>query len=156
KFDMTRIGASLAVGVPATVLSLAFFSTTSGIYVLDIIDHFINQFGILLVAVLSMIVVAWGIRALPELAAHLNRTGSVRLGLLWRVLVGIVTPVALIYILSQAFWTDVKEPYEGYPIWMLASFGWGSAVLVALLGYLLSPIRWRESTRLEDHLDDET
>jgi neurotransmitter:Na+ symporter, NSS family len=48
------------------VLSLLFFSTTSGIYVLDIVDHFVNRFGILVVAVVSMLVVAWVVRALPR------------------------------------------------------------------------------------------
>ncbi len=61
KFEMSRAGASLAVGVPCDrCISLAFFSTTSGLFVLDILDHFINQFGILLVAVVSMLVIAWG------------------------------------------------------------------------------------------------
>ncbi len=143
KFAMSRTGAALAVSVPAAILSLALFSTTSGIYVLDIVDHFINQFGILLVAVISMIVVGWGVRALPALAAHLNLTGSVHLGLWWRVLIGAIAPAALIYILAQAFWTDIETPYEGYPTWMLACFGWGAAVLVMLLGYLMAPVRWR-------------
>lgn len=154
KFDMSRVGATLAVGLPATVLSLAFFSTTSGIYVLDILDHFINQFGILVVAVISMIVVAWGIRALTPLGAHLDRNGSIKLGLWWKALVGFVAPIALIYILGQAFWTDVKDPYEGYPAWMLATFGWGAAALVMLAGYVLAPIPWRKGTRIEDHLEE--
>ena len=55
KFEMSRVGASLAVSVPCMIISLVFFSTTSGIFVLDIVDHFINQFGILLVAVVSML-----------------------------------------------------------------------------------------------------
>jgi NSS family neurotransmitter:Na+ symporter len=40
------------------VLSLVLFSTTSGIYVLDVVDHFVNQYGILVVALVSMLVVA--------------------------------------------------------------------------------------------------
>ena len=64
KFETGRLTATLAVGVPTAVLSLLMFSTTSGIYVLDIVDHFINRFGILLVAVVSMLVLAWALRAL--------------------------------------------------------------------------------------------
>ncbi|HEY9265185.1 MAG TPA: sodium-dependent transporter, partial [Mycobacterium sp.] len=59
KFEITRTTATIAVTVPMALLSLVFFATTSGIYVLDIIDHFINQFGILLVAVISMLVMSW-------------------------------------------------------------------------------------------------
>jgi len=150
KLEMSRLGATLTVTVPCAILSLLLFSSTSGIYVLDIVDHFVNQFGILLVAVVSMIVVGWALRALPFLADHLNRSSSIRIGLWWRVLIGVVTPLALIYILGQAFWTDVKTPYEGYPSWMLATFGWAMAALLSLVGYLLAPTPWRRTTSLED------
>ncbi|MEI2711876.1 MAG: sodium-dependent transporter [Nocardioides sp.] len=150
KLELSRVAATLVVTVPCAILSLVFFSSTSGIYVLDIVDHFINQFGILLVAVVSMIVVAWAIRALPLLSDHLNRNSSIPIGTWWKVLIGFLTPVALMYVLGQAFWTDVKAPYEGYPSWMLATFGWGMAALVALVGYLLAPTPWRETTSLAD------
>lgn len=150
KLEMTRRGATLVVTIPCAIISLVLFSSTSGIYVLDIVDHFVNQFGILLVAVVSMIVVAWGVRALPLLADHLNRTSSIRIGIWWKVLIGFITPLALIYVLGQAFWADVKDPYEGYPSWMLATFGWGVAALIALVGYLLAPTPWRAKTSLAD------
>ncbi len=149
KFEMTRVGASLAVSVPCTVISLIFFSTTSGIYVLDIVDHFINQFGILLVAVVSMLVIAWGFRALPMLADHLNHNGSIHIGTWWRVLISIVAPAMLTYILVDGLVGDLEEPYEGYPQWMLLTFGWGAAVAVIVFGFLATTVRWRPETSLE-------
>ncbi|WP_110180892.1 sodium-dependent transporter [Nocardioides solisilvae] len=150
KFDLGRVAATAIVGVPAALLSLGLFSTTSGLHVLDIVDHFINQFGILLVAVVSMVVVSWGIRALPRLGRHLSEGSAITLGLWWRLLIGLVTPAALTYVLAQGFWTDVETPYEGYPTWMLAFFGWGSAALVMLLGYVLAPVPWRGGISLDD------
>jgi NSS family neurotransmitter:Na+ symporter len=149
KFDMTRVGASLAVTVPCTLISLVFFSTTSGIFVLDIVDHFINQFGILLVAVVSMLVVSWALRALPVLADHLNHNGTVPIGTWWRVLISVIAPVALAYILVDGFLTDIDQPYEGYPQWMLLTFGWGSAVAVIVVGFLAASVGWRPGTSLE-------
>ncbi|MDO9497455.1 MAG: sodium-dependent transporter, partial [Nocardioides sp.] len=101
KFELTRRHAALAVTIPSAVLSLLFFSTTSGVYVLDIVDNFINRFGILLVAVVSMVVVVWLLRALPTLAGHMNRNGSVRLGFWWVALMAVVTPLALTFILVK-------------------------------------------------------
>lgn len=150
KLELTRVKATLLVTVPCAIISLVLFSSTSGIYVLDIVDHFVNQFGILFVAVVSMIVVGWSIRALPMLAAHLNRTSSIHIGRWWQVLVGVVAPLVLMYVLGTSFWADVKEPYEGYPSWMLATFGWAMAALVALVGYLLAPVPWRAKTSLAD------
>ncbi len=156
KFEMSRRGAALAVTVPCTVLSLAFFSTTSGIFVLDIVDHFINQFGILLVAVVSMLVVAWGVRALPLLAAHLNHGGSVPIGAWWRVLISVVTPLALAYVLVRAFLDDLETPYGDYPQWMLLTFGWGAAIAVVVVGFAAARIPWRPGTSLAPPDDELT
>lgn len=152
KFDLSRRLAATAVTVPAAILSLVFFSTASGIYILDIVDHFINQFGILVVATVSMIVIAWSARGLPKLAAHMNRGGSIKLGLWWRLLIGLIVPIALTYLLFESFRSDIEIPYgDGdFPTWMLALFGWGSAGTVMLLGYILAPMPWRKTTSLED------
>ncbi|NLC98977.1 MAG: sodium-dependent transporter, partial [Actinomycetales bacterium] len=76
KFDLTRGVAASVVSIPCAGISVLFFSSTSGLYVLDILDRFINQFGILLVAVVSMLIVVWGVRALPLLSEHINRGAS--------------------------------------------------------------------------------
>ncbi|MGH3362784.1 MAG: sodium-dependent transporter [Nocardioides sp.] len=149
KFEMSRVAASLAVSVPCMIISLVFFSTTSGIYVLDIVDHFINQFGILLVAVVSMLVISWVFRALPMLADHLNHNGSVHIGNWWRGLISVVAPIALAYILIDGFLTDVKTAYEGYPQWMLLTFGWGAAAAVIVFGFLAGSVPWRPETSLD-------
>ncbi|MBR7742761.1 sodium-dependent transporter [Phycicoccus sp. BSK3Z-2] len=148
KFEMTRVGATVAVVVPSALVSLVFFSTTSGVYVLDIVDRFVNQYGILLAAIASMLVLAWVSRALTPLAAHLNRTGSVRVGRWWVWLVAAVTPAALTVVLVQELVTDLTTPYEGYPGWMLGLFGWGVAGAVIVLGVLASFVRWRKDTPL--------
>lgn len=43
----------------------------------------INRFGILAAAVASMAVLAWVVRVIPGLAAHMNINGSIRLGRPW-------------------------------------------------------------------------
>jgi neurotransmitter:Na+ symporter, NSS family len=148
KFEMTRRNAALVVTIPCAVLSLMFFSTTSGVYVLDIVDNFINRFGILLVAVVSMVVVAWVVRALPMLAEHMNRNGSVPLGRWWLVLIAVVAPAALAFVLVQDFIDNVQEPYGGYPGWMLAVFGWGAAAAVLVFGFVAARMPWRDKDAL--------
>ena len=104
-----------------------------------------------------MLVLAWVSRALTPLAAHLNRTGSVRVGRWWVWLVAAVTPAALTVVLVQELVTDLTTPYEGYPGWMLGLFGWGVAGAVIVLGVLASFVRWRKDTPLTiPEPDDET
>jgi NSS family neurotransmitter:Na+ symporter len=148
KFELTRVSATMLVGVPAAVISLVFFSTTSGVYVLDIVDHFINRFGILAAAVASMVVLAWVVRAIPGLAAHMNINGSIRLGRLWTLLVSVVTPLALGIVLVREVIEDLRTPYGDYPAWMIGLFGWGAVVAVLLFGILAALIPWRPETSL--------
>ncbi len=150
KFEMTRIGASMAVGVPAALISITLLGTTTGVYVLDIVDHFINRFGILVVAVASMVVLSWLARKTELLRDHLNRDGSVHIGRWWLWLIGLVAPAALTFILVSEVINNVQEPYEGYPSWMLNSIGWGLALAVMVLGFLAARVPWRASTFLGD------
>jgi NSS family neurotransmitter:Na+ symporter len=146
KLELSRLRASLVVTIPCALVSLVGFSTTSGIYVLDIVDHFINRFGILLVAVVSMVVVAWAVRGLPGLRDHLNRYGSVPIGRWWILLISLITPLALGFVLVRELVAVLQEPYEGYPQWMLLTFGWLAVAAVAVAGFLLARVRWRPET----------
>jgi NSS family neurotransmitter:Na+ symporter len=148
KLDLGRVSASLVVGVPAAVISVLLFATTTGVPILDTADHFINRFGILLVAVVSMLAVTWVYRDLDHLRDHLNRTGSLRLGSWWLALVGVVTPAALIYVLIDELRAVLKEPYGGYPDWLINSIGWGSAALVIVLALVLARLPWRRTVDL--------
>ncbi|MCZ2818458.1 sodium-dependent transporter [Modestobacter sp. VKM Ac-2984] len=149
KLDTGRLTATLLVGVPAAVLSLVLFSTTSGIYVLDVVDHFVNQYGILVVALVSMVVVAWALRALPALGAHLNVHGRPRVGSGWRLLTSVVAPVALAVVLVFALRDDLAAPYEDYPTWLLLVLGWALVVALPLIGFLLGRLPWRAGTHLD-------
>lgn len=149
KLDLSRVAAALVVGVPAAVISVLLFATTTGVPILDTADYFINRFGILLVAVVSMVAVTWVFGDLPALQAHMNRTGSLRLGRWWLALVGILTPAALTFVLIQELTDAVAEPYGGYPSWLLNSFGWGTAAGVFAVAVLLSVLPWSRATSLD-------
>jgi NSS family neurotransmitter:Na+ symporter len=149
KLDTGRLTATLAVVVPTALLSLVLFSTTSGIYVLDVVDHFVNQYGILVVALISMLVVSWLLRALPGLGDHLNIHGRPRLGAGWRLLTSVLAPIGLAIVLVFALRDDLSEPYEGYPTWLLVTFGWAMVVALPVVGFLLARLPWRHGTHLE-------
>jgi NSS family neurotransmitter:Na+ symporter len=149
KLETSRLAATLAVGLPAAVISLVLFSTTSGIYVLDIVDHFVNQYGILVVALVSMLVVAWVVAALPGLVEHLNVHGRPRIGNTWRLMIGVVAPVALAVVLAFALVADLREAYEGYPTWLLVVFGWAMVVALPLIAFGVAQLPWRRDTHLD-------
>jgi NSS family neurotransmitter:Na+ symporter len=101
----------------------------------------------LLIAFLAM---SWVFRKTPLLREHLNRDGSVHIGVWWQWLIGVVAPAALTFILVNELINNLEEPYEGYPTWMLNTLGWGLAVAVIVLGFLAARMPWRDNTFLGD------
>ncbi|HRO60055.1 MAG TPA: sodium-dependent transporter [Burkholderiaceae bacterium] len=149
KFEMTRIGSTMVVSMPLAVVSIVLFGTTSTLTVLDIMDNFINKFGILLVAVVSMVVIVWVLRELPALASHLNAYGSIPVRGWWTVLISVFVPIVLGFILVQEFRSTLAKTYGGYPEWMVSVFGWGLAAAVIPIGILVAMVRWRPDTPTE-------
>ncbi|WP_026454543.1 sodium-dependent transporter [Saccharomonospora iraqiensis] len=140
---LSRVPAVLIVGGLTAVVSIALFPTTQGVNILDVVDHFINQYGIALAGLVAVIVVAWFIRGLKPLAEHANLTSAVRVGPLWRITLGIVTPVVLGWMMWDSLSAEFAENYGDYPTWFLIGAGWAVAVGAIVLGIVLSLLPWK-------------
>lgn len=150
KLGWSRKSATLSVTIPIALISLLLFPTTTGIQLLDTSDAFVNQFGILACALISVIVISAGLSSLPRLQKHLNRTSSVKMGTGWRILVGGVAPVALGYMLINEIQSKSSEQYSGYPAWFNGVFGWGMAGALIVGAILLTLIPWSDKSKLSD------
>lgn len=150
KLKVERVKAAALVCVPMGLVSTLLFGTTTGLPVLDVLDKFINNFGIVAVAFFSL--VAMGLsRKLSVLSAHINETSSFQLGTVWRVLVGVVIPIVLGYMLFSEVFKVIKEGYEGYPTWFVNTFGWGMAIGLVVISFLLSRLAWKNEEKFEEN-----
>lgn len=140
KFAIGRAAASaLVVGVCGTI-SILLFATTTGLYTLDTVDKYINEIGIITSAILMTVIVAWGVRKLPQLRAHLNRVSAFQVGMWWHWLIALIVPVMLLIMLASTGYSLIIDGYEGYPSWYLNLLGWGAvgfAVIFAIVFTLL-------------------
>ncbi|MGF6822281.1 NSS family neurotransmitter:Na+ symporter [Microbacterium sp. ZKA21] len=153
KLGWGRVRTTLTVSIPLAIISMALFSTTTALTVLDTTDAFVNAFGIMAVALVAVIVVAWLLHKLPQLQEHLNRRSSFRVGILWRLLVAAVAPIVLGYLFITGLIEKIAEPYSGYPVWFLGVFGWGMAIALVVFAILLSLVPWSSRSHAKD--DDE-
>ena len=153
KLGISKVRATLAIGIPLAIISTALLSTTTALYFLDITDEFVNKFGILAVAFACVIAVAWIVRKLPVLSRHLDRFSSFRTGKAWVVFIGAIVPVALGSMLVTEFLDKIGKPYENYPLSLLAVFGWGMAAVLIVAAVVLTLIPWRRSitTDFDEH-----
>ena len=162
KLGWGRIRTTLIVSIPLAVISMALFSTTTAISVLDTADAFVNAFGIMAVALVAVIVVAWFLHKLPALTEHLNRRSSFPVGRLWKILIGVLAPLVLGYLLVTGLIEKISEPYGGYPSWFVGVFGWGMVIALVIIALLLSALPWggrshaKDDPEYDDFLEEES
>lgn len=156
KFDWSRKKAVSIIGGVCAVISIVAFSTGSSLVLVDVIDHFANNIGIVAGGLMSIVWVTWFNRQkIPGLLDHINRISSVKLGGAWVFMLTVITPTVLTIALGLKLIDLVKEPYEGYSTPILLIFGWGVVVLFGLGAFILTRIKSRhdkedEHTRLTD------
>ena len=152
KLHWGRVVSTIVVCVPMALLSIVLFGTTTGLPMLDVLDKFVTNFGIVAVAFFSLVAMAIG-KYLPALAEHINRTSSFKVGKMWVLVSGILTPVVLGYMLFSELTKIIKEGYENYPDWFVNTFGWGMAGGLIVLAIILSRLAWhgRDQTEENNH-----
>jgi NSS family neurotransmitter:Na+ symporter len=65
KFGLARIPATLVVTIPMAVITTLVFPTTMGLALLDTLDAFVNAYGIVAVAVVAVLILAYVVRGPP-------------------------------------------------------------------------------------------
>ncbi len=146
KFEWSRKKTVLIVGIVATVVSV-FYSTNSGVYLLDVVDNFVNSFAILPGAVVEIISVLWIFKRFNILRDEANRYSQIRLGKLWKISLGILTPIVLIVILITSLIANIQTVYGGYSSSFVAAFGWSMVIALPILALLISRIPWKNAEK---------
>lgn len=153
KFNWPRkkvITAICAAGFAGSIM----FTTRAGLILLDIADHFITHYGLVLGGVLECVLVGWLLKA-RQARRHVNDAGGVRLSILWDVAVRYITPLILVILIVESLIRELRAPYEGYDIDALLVFGAGwlivsAAVAVAFTFYPWDPAKLSHKHRPED------
>ncbi len=128
--------------ITAVIIALLFvfglvFSTKGGLYWLDIVDHYINSYGLIIGGILETIAVGWYYK--PEkLRSYINPISEYKIGSWWNVMIKFVTPAILIYLLIRNFVADISVPYGNYSTSVQWIGGWGMIIAVALASYIIS------------------
>ncbi|MFV0634453.1 sodium-dependent transporter [Demequina sp.] len=162
KFGWTPRQGALAVGLPSAVLSLVGFGTTTGLYLLDTVDQFSNQLGIVMGAILMIGASLWLARRGPELSRHLSAISTFAVGKVWLVVINVVS-LLLIYMFVDKLVSLIVDGYGTYPAWYLALFGWGTMAFITAVALAMPALRWAKDhgefhpwpTRAQLHLPPE-
>ncbi|TNF53874.1 sodium-dependent transporter, partial [bacterium] len=102
-------------------LGSIIFTTQAGLLWLDIVDHFLTHYGLVVVGIFECILVGWFFR-LKVLRNHINKISSIKLGTWWDALIKYFIPLVLGVILAGDLYSELTKPYEGY--------SWASLILI--------------------------
>ncbi|WP_047395205.1 sodium-dependent transporter [Cetobacterium sp. ZOR0034] len=143
KFNIERKIVVTRISICGFFLSIVF-ATNSGLYILDIMDNFINNYGIVSVGLLESFVIGWYLNA-DVIRNHTNGISYIRIGSWWNIIIKYITPLFLFLILVQSIFNEFKAPYGGYSGLALTVYGW-VIILIGILGAIvLSKKSWKSN-----------
>jgi NSS family neurotransmitter:Na+ symporter len=111
------------------------YVTGAGLYLLDIVDHFVTNISILAVGIMQCVMVGW-IYGPARLRRYINRVSNVKIGKWWDYMIKYLTPAILLSLLVYQIYTEFTTPYGDYPTWALA-IGWAFVIIPLLLSWLI-------------------
>lgn len=152
KFNLSRQRSVILGGGAATLVSLVF-ATRGGLNFLDAADYFINQFGVAVLGLVEVVLIAWVLRKLKTLRTHADEVSDIKIGPWWTISLIVITPIVLGYMLYQLlrenllklFDTDTGN-YEGYSDAFINMYGWPVAIGALVLAIVFTLFKWKQNT----------
>ncbi|EPR11827.1 sodium-dependent transporter [Ruminiclostridium papyrosolvens] len=119
------------------------YSTGAGLYFLDIIDNFVNSYGIVTVGLLEAVTIGWLFGA-SKIREHTNPISYFSVGKWWNVMVKFVTPSVLTFMIISNVINEIMKPYGGYSQKALLAFGWSVVIIGIGLSLILCQRPWKD------------
>jgi NSS family neurotransmitter:Na+ symporter len=129
----------------AGFLGSMIFTTQAGVNWLDIADHFLTQYGLIIGAIFECIVIGWFFKV-NKLRGHINHYSGWKVPIFWNFCIKIISPLILIAILISSLIEEFSHNYGGYsPIaivligrdWLIYSLF--AALIIAFQPWRLDP-----------------
>ena len=118
------------------------FSTQAGLLWLDIVDHFITHYGLIIVGVIECILVGWFFE-IKVLRKHINKISSVKIGPWWDVIIKYFIPFVLGFIIISDIYNELQQPYGGYSWSSLILIGRDWLLLTLVVAFIFASKPWK-------------
>jgi NSS family neurotransmitter:Na+ symporter len=142
KFGWGRAKVTAFICALGLVVGL-LFTTAGGLYWLDIVDHAVSFYGLLITGALACIVVGW-VYGADKLREHINSTSDFKVGAWFDWLIKIVVPAGLLFVVIYGgFRYDIPDAYSGYQI---GPFN-GSHIVWLILAVTLGLSFWLQAAK---------
>ena len=124
------------------------FTTDGGLFWLDIVDHFINNYGLVMAGLIECIVVGWFFN-LDIIRKHLNKVSKLQLGTWWNWVIKLCLPLFLAVILLNQLIRELFTAYGDYSWASLIGIGWSWVAITFLVSFIFAVQPWKTDSHLE-------
>lgn len=149
-FDRKKVVTTLCV---LGFLGGIIFTTGGGLFWLDIVDHFLSHYGLVLVGILECILVGWFFH-IKKIRKHINKTSSPHIGSWWDILIKYFVPIVLALIIVSDLATDTHQPYRNFSWTSIILIGRDWLLFTLFVAFILSRRPWKtEAHRTKGRTD---
>ena len=120
------------------------YTTNAGLYLLDVVDHFVTSVSLIVIGILECIAVGW-IFGAEKMRAYINKVSDFKIGTWWSTTIMYIIPISLAIILALHLKAEFVENYGGYPDWVIL-IGWGAVLIPLLIAFLIPQKTVKAST----------
>ncbi|WP_440683089.1 sodium-dependent transporter [Cysteiniphilum halobium] len=133
KIKLKRASILLVICVALLICNL-FYTMGNGLYLLDVVDHFINGYLMLVVMVTEVLVIAW-LYDINKLTRELfpNHNANI-LHVIFKALTAYIIPIVLSVLFIKQVYVDISGGYGDYP----STYLWGIGALVLVLSVVIA------------------
>ncbi len=129
------------------------FTTNGGLYLLDIADHFITHYGLIIGGLLECLFIGWVLKT-STIRTHLNSTGSA-IPRVWDFCIQYSTPMVLLCLVYFSISGDIQKNYGGYATPQLLLYGGGALLLCSVVALLFTLCPWDKRKLQREHQPEE-
>ncbi|BDR12998.1 sodium-dependent transporter [Vibrio sp. STUT-A11] len=142
KLNWTRKKAANVVIGTGFIVSMAF-ATNGGLLLLDLVDHFANNVGIMVGGLIEIVLMAWLLNRVAEVRGYVNQRSDFSIGQWFEICLRFVTPIMLAVILATKLYALFTDGYGGYDL----TLGWALIAALFIFGLLINAVNRKETTK---------
>lgn len=130
--------ANIVIGV-SFIVSMAF-ATNGGLLLLDLVDHFANNIGIMSSCLIELVLMTWLVKV-SDARKYVNSVSDFAVGIWFDICLRFISPVILAIIVVTKVKTLMTEGYGGYDL----TLGWALIGVLFIIGVAVNAMSRKEN-----------
>ena len=142
KLKWSRKKAANVVIGTGFIVSMSF-ATNGGLLLLDLVDHFANNVGIMVGGLVEIVLIAWVLKHVPEVRHYVNEHSDFSIGQWFEICLRFITPIMLAIILATKLYALFTDGYGGYDL----TIGWALIAALFIFGLIINAVNHKETEK---------